>query len=70
MSNTPAPEPLRWVKSTYSAGEGQCIEWAPAVAAATGVVPIRDSKRPTGPILSVSAGAFAALVTMARHADV
>ncbi|MFI1888697.1 DUF397 domain-containing protein [Streptomyces jumonjinensis] len=71
MSITPGPGPMRWVKSTYSGGDGgQCIEWAPAMAATTRVVPIRDSKRPAGPSLAVSAEAFAGLVAMARTADV
>ncbi|MER7045766.1 DUF397 domain-containing protein [Streptomyces jumonjinensis] len=60
-----------WVKSTHSGPDGgECIEWAPAHATATGVVPVRDSKRPTGPVLTVSSTAFAGLVTLARNADV
>ncbi|MEU6647619.1 MULTISPECIES: DUF397 domain-containing protein [Actinomycetes] len=31
MTSTSAtPPPLTWVKSTYSAGEGQCVEWPPS----------------------------------------
>ncbi|MBZ2409197.1 DUF397 domain-containing protein [Streptomyces sp. L06] len=41
-------EPV-WVKSTYSNGSGgDCVEWAPSVALATGTVPVRDSKAPRG----------------------
>ncbi|MEU3601224.1 DUF397 domain-containing protein [Streptomyces sp. NPDC006798] len=55
-----------WIKSSYSDPHGECIEWAPAVASATGTVPVRDSKRENGPVLMVSASAFAGLVTLAR----
>ncbi|MDW6059743.1 DUF397 domain-containing protein [Streptomyces sp. FXJ1.4098] len=55
-----------WVKSSYSSGdEGQCVEFAPGIAATAGVVPVRDSKHPAGPALvfSVAAwGCFAAAV--------
>ncbi|MEV7284089.1 DUF397 domain-containing protein [Streptomyces sp. NPDC093252] len=61
--------PLNWVKSSYSGSGGTCVEWAPAQAMATGVVPVRDSKRADGPVLSVSVRAFAGLVALARSAD-
>ncbi|MGV9313817.1 DUF397 domain-containing protein [Streptomyces sp. NPDC003691] len=58
---------MGWVKSSYSAPNGgECIEWAPEHAAATGIVPVRDSKQPHGPVLMVSADAFAGLVALAR----
>ncbi|WP_323449492.1 DUF397 domain-containing protein [Streptomyces yaizuensis] len=60
---------LRWLKSIYSNGNGNCVEWAPAHVATTGTVPVRDSKWADGPVLMVSADAFAGLVTMARSAD-
>ncbi|MFI2211967.1 DUF397 domain-containing protein [Streptomyces sp. NPDC020141] len=63
--------PLRWVKSSYSTQNGgACVEWAPDRASTTGAVPIRDSKRPTGPVLTVSPSAFAGLVALAKSADV
>ncbi|WP_424211906.1 DUF397 domain-containing protein [Streptomyces sp. BI20] len=52
----------RWVKSSYSDNGGTCVEWQPATAAATGVVPVRDSKVQAGPVLRVAAPAFAAFV--------
>ncbi|MFJ9207478.1 DUF397 domain-containing protein [Streptomyces sp. NPDC102264] len=55
-------EPLRWSKSSYSDNGGQCVEWSPAYASATGIVPVRDSKNPGGPVLNVPAGAFASFV--------
>ncbi|MEU5979620.1 DUF397 domain-containing protein [Streptomyces sp. NPDC047315] len=66
---TTASSPLRWVKSSYSNNGGTCVEWAPDHASTTGVVPVRDSKRPAGPVLLVSADAFAGLVALARAAD-
>jgi hypothetical protein len=47
---------LAWRKSSYSSANGQCVE----VAYATATVAVRDSKNPTGPVLSVAA--FAAFV--------
>ncbi|GLF94073.1 DUF397 domain-containing protein [Streptomyces yaizuensis] len=61
-------ESPRWFKSSYSNNGGTCVEWAPAYASATGIVPVRDSKSPSGPALMVSADAFAGLVALARHA--
>ncbi|MFE7133790.1 DUF397 domain-containing protein [Streptomyces sp. NPDC057638] len=60
-----------WIKSSYSNGQGgECVEWAPSQVSATGTVPVRDSKRPTGPTLAVSPRAWAGLVSLARSADV
>ncbi|MGW1145006.1 DUF397 domain-containing protein [Streptomyces sp. NPDC002454] len=55
-----------WVKSTYSAPNGgHCVEWAPAVASAHGVVPVRDSKVSGGPVLLVSPESWAGFVALA-----
>ncbi|MGW4031246.1 DUF397 domain-containing protein [Streptomyces sp. NPDC004838] len=70
MINLPHPGAVDWAKSSYSGPNGgECIEWAPAYAAATGVVLVRDSKTPTGPILIVTPAAFAGLVTLARSTE-
>ncbi|MBO0916609.1 DUF397 domain-containing protein [Streptomyces laculatispora] len=53
---------LQWVKSSYSGNGGSCVEWAPSSASATGVVPVRDSKNLSGPMLTVPAEAFASFV--------
>ncbi|MER0244174.1 DUF397 domain-containing protein [Streptomyces sp. HSW2009] len=43
----------RWVKSSYSDGDGgQCLEWAPDHATTTRAIPVRDSKNPHGPALT------------------
>ncbi|MFE7134834.1 DUF397 domain-containing protein [Streptomyces sp. NPDC057638] len=56
----------QWVRSSYSDNGGDCVEWAPAQAAATGFVPVRDSKCPTGPVLTLSPRAWSGLVALAR----
>ncbi|MGC5343516.1 DUF397 domain-containing protein [Streptomyces sp. DT171] len=53
----------RWFKSSYSNNGGQCIEVAVNLVAPRGVVPVRDSKDPAGPVLNLPASAFAAFVT-------
>ncbi|GLF98636.1 DUF397 domain-containing protein [Streptomyces yaizuensis] len=61
---------LRWIKSSYSSNGGDCIEIAPVYASTTGIVPVRDSKQAGGPVLMVSAPAFAGLLTLARGAGI
>ncbi|MEU1819101.1 DUF397 domain-containing protein [Streptomyces roseifaciens] len=54
--------PTTWAKSSYSgAGGGNCLEWARS--GPPGVVPIRDSKTPDGPVLTFSPAAWAAFVS-------
>ncbi|MEV7378029.1 DUF397 domain-containing protein [Streptomyces lydicus] len=53
---------LRWVKSSYSDNGGQCIEWAPEHAAATGEFKVRDSKNPQGSALVFAASAWSSFV--------
>ncbi|GHF26767.1 hypothetical protein GCM10010218_04610 [Streptomyces mashuensis] len=56
-----------WRKSTHSAAAGDgCLEVA---ADFRTTVPIRDSKNPTGPILSVPAPAWASFVNAISHGD-
>ncbi|MEV7283723.1 DUF397 domain-containing protein [Streptomyces sp. NPDC093252] len=69
MTVTNSP-PLRWVKSSYSVDNGgACVEWAPDHATSSGIVPVRDSKNPGGPVLNLSVGAFTGLVTLARSTE-
>ncbi|WP_329299546.1 DUF397 domain-containing protein [Streptomyces sp. NBC_00659] len=50
----------QWRKSTYSDDNGgSCLEVADGVP---GVVPVRDSKLPDGPVLLIGADAWAAFV--------
>jgi hypothetical protein len=55
-------EPPCWFKSSYSSNGGQCVEVAANFVAPLGVVPVRDSKDPGGPVLSASAASFASFV--------
>ncbi|MER7754457.1 DUF397 domain-containing protein [Kitasatospora sp. NPDC097643] len=55
-----------WRKSTYSNGGGQCIEVADGF---TGVMPVRDSKDPDGPVLLFSSPAWQAFVTAVRAGE-
>jgi Domain of unknown function (DUF397) len=48
-----------WRKSSYSGGNGECVEFA---VPDTTSVAVRDSKDPEGPSLSFSADAWAAFV--------
>ncbi|GAQ55107.1 DUF397 domain-containing protein [Streptomyces acidiscabies] len=60
MTNTLS---LTWVKSTYSDGEGgNCVEWSPSYAHVHGVVPVRDSKTPSGSPLMLTLESFTSLV--------
>lgn len=59
----------QWVKSSYSGNGGSCVEWAPRTAITTGIVPVRDSKNTTGPVLSIPAAAFSAFVTGVKSGD-
>ncbi|MFE8973768.1 DUF397 domain-containing protein [Streptomyces cyaneofuscatus] len=59
----------QWVKSSYSNNGGTCVEWAPATATATGIVPVRDSKNAAGPVLGFPAAAFSSFVAGVRAGD-
>jgi hypothetical protein len=63
---TDSPSPL-WVKSSYSGSGGSCVEWAPAQASTTGIVPVRDSKNPSGPVLRTTPAAFASFVAGVKN---
>ncbi|MGW7354880.1 DUF397 domain-containing protein [Streptomyces sp. NPDC054784] len=56
-------ETPRWFTSSYSSNGGDCVEVAVNLVASRGVVPVRDSKDPSGPALAVPAASFAAFVS-------
>lgn len=59
-------QPLVWEKSSYSSGEGgQCVE----VARTAGAVHVRDSKRTTGPVLTVTPMEWTAFLRIAVESD-
>ncbi|KUL47865.1 hypothetical protein ADL22_09770 [Streptomyces sp. NRRL F-4489] len=62
--------PTQWVKSSYSSPEGgNCLEWAPTSASTTGIVPVRDSKTPQGPVLAFPAASFATFIAAVKGAE-
>ncbi|MEU7223198.1 DUF397 domain-containing protein [Streptomyces chrestomyceticus] len=63
-------ETPRWFKSSYSNNGGACVEAATNLIATDGVVPVRDSKNPEGPVLTLTPDAWAGLVGFARQATV
>ncbi|MER7583901.1 DUF397 domain-containing protein [Kitasatospora sp. NPDC097691] len=55
-----------WRKSTHSGQGGQCVEVADGI---TGVVPVRDSKDPSGPALLFPSSAWQSFVTAVRAGE-
>ncbi|WP_250290072.1 DUF397 domain-containing protein [Streptomyces atroolivaceus] len=53
----------RWRKSSYSSNGGNCVEVAADLAVPHGVVPVRDSKDPGGPVLNLPTASFLSFVT-------
>lgn len=51
-----------WFKSSHSENGGACVEVAANLVASRGVVPVRDSKNPGGPVLTASAASFASFI--------
>ncbi|GAA3375630.1 DUF397 domain-containing protein [Streptomyces sannanensis] len=49
-----------WRTSSYSGGQGDCVEVADNVP---GLIPVRDSKRPTGPVIVFGPRAWNAFIT-------
>ena len=56
----------RWRKSTHSGGDGgeSCVE---VIDNVPGVVPVRDSKNPTGPVLVIGAASWTSFVEGVRR---
>ncbi|MFD8755039.1 DUF397 domain-containing protein [Kitasatospora sp. NPDC059577] len=55
-----------WGKSSYSNNGGSCVEVAPGFP---GVMPVRDSKDPSGPTLLFPAEAWASFVAAVRSGE-
>ncbi|MDX2402461.1 DUF397 domain-containing protein [Streptomyces microflavus] len=48
-----------WRTSSYSGGQGDCVEVAPNLPH---LIPVRDSTRPTGPVLTFGHSAWQTFV--------
>ena len=59
----PALAGAAWRASSYSGGQGNCVEVADNIPT---LIPVRDSKRPTAPILAFSPNAWTAFVDHLR----
>ncbi|WP_406493594.1 DUF397 domain-containing protein [Streptomyces sp. NBC_00846] len=56
MRHTPELSTARWRKSSYSnSNGGECVEIADDFP---GIIPVRDSKNPTGPALLIPTAAW------------
>ncbi|MET9915881.1 DUF397 domain-containing protein [Streptomyces sp. NPDC006435] len=66
MTTTESP---CWFTSSYSGNGGQCIEVATNLVASRGIVPVRDSKNPHGPVLNTSPTAFVTFVAGVRAGE-
>ena len=61
MTGTPDLSTAKWRKSSYSeGGANDCVEVADHCP---GVIPVRDSKQPQGPILLFGASPWASFLT-------
>jgi hypothetical protein len=60
----------RWFTSSYSNNGGDCVEVAVNLAATHGMIPVRDTKNPNGPVLSLPARAWSDFVDLAKDAHV
>ncbi|MGW2109824.1 DUF397 domain-containing protein [Streptomyces sp. NPDC001948] len=60
---TPNFSGVKWRASTYSGGNNECLEVADNIPH---LVPVRDSKRPTGPVISFSPNAWRTFISELR----
>ncbi|WP_030391337.1 DUF397 domain-containing protein [Kitasatospora purpeofusca] len=56
----------QWRKSSYSNGQGDCIEVADRLS---DIVPVRDSKDPHGPTLAFSTTAWTSFLAAIRAGE-
>ncbi|OIJ97760.1 DUF397 domain-containing protein [Streptomyces sp. MUSC 14] len=55
-----------WQKSSYSSGNGQCVEVADGFI---GIVPVRDSKTPEAPCLVFEADAWTSFMRTVKAGE-
>jgi Domain of unknown function (DUF397) len=69
MSTSLGTAHAKWVKSSYSGNGGDnCLEWAPEFAA-SGVIPVRDSKDPHRPPLVFPADGWTSFTSALRNGE-
>jgi hypothetical protein len=62
-------ESPRWFKSSYSNNGGTCVEVAANLAATRGVIPVRDSNDPSGPVLAFPTDSFTSFVNSIKAGE-
>ncbi|MGX1514260.1 DUF397 domain-containing protein [Streptomyces collinus] len=63
MSHKPGISPnleAVWRRSSYSGGQGDCVEVADNIPT---LVPVRDSKRPAGPVITFAPHAWRTFIS-------
>ncbi|MYT36305.1 DUF397 domain-containing protein [Streptomyces sp. SID8356] len=64
MNHSPELSTAQWRSSSYSnASGGECVQVSDDFP---GLVPVRDSKNPTGPALTVRAPAWSAFISSVK----
>ncbi len=58
--------PANWRKSSYSQNGGNCVEASPDIP---GLVPVRDSKDPVGPVLAFPTDAWRSFVAAVQAGE-
>ncbi|MFJ2608786.1 DUF397 domain-containing protein [Streptomyces sp. NPDC091279] len=58
-----------WFTSSYSDNGGDCVEVAVNLSTPHGIVPVRDSKSRTGPVLNLPTSAFTSFVTGVKSGE-
>ncbi|NEW75543.1 DUF397 domain-containing protein [Streptomyces rhizosphaericus] len=67
MGTAPDLRTASWRKSSYSSnGGGECVEVADNLP---GIVPVRDSKDPDGPVLIFRAHCWSAFIAALKASD-
>ncbi|MFF0887825.1 DUF397 domain-containing protein [Streptomyces sp. NPDC003456] len=58
--STPNLSGAKWRSSTYSGGNNECVEIAVGIPT---LIPVRDSKRPAGPVIAFGSHAWHAFIS-------
>ena len=58
-----APQPIEWRKARRSMGNGNCVE----ISLVASGIAVRDSKKPTGPMLAYTAESWREFTREARQ---